>query len=288
MTAHTPHLRVAPRWVATAWTLVAATATATAAPGSPSPTAAATGASATAASAPASASDTRRSGREDMSAQTRAMQDDDRQNPGLLWLQTGQALWRQRGGATVRSCADCHGEPERMRGVAPRYPAWDHTTGGPLTLGERIAQCRTRHQQGSPWATESDERLGLETLVAHASRGLPIAPDPDPRLALAAERGRARYEQRLGQLALSCTECHDQQAGQRLGGSVIPQGHPTGYPLYRLEWQALGSLQRRMRACLTGVRAEPWPDGAMEWTELELHLKRRAAGMPLETPAVRP
>lgn len=288
MTLHRSAARAAPRWMAAALVLAAAPWAAVAAQGSASLAAAAPGAAATAASASTTASDPRRSGREDMTPQTRAMQDDDRQNPGLLWLQTGQALWRQRSGAARRSCADCHGEPERMRGVAPRYPAWDTLTGGPLTLGQRIAQCRVRHQQGSAWAPESDERLGLETLVAHASRGLPITPDPDPRLGPAAERGRARYERRLGQLALSCTECHDQLAGGRLGGSVIPQGHPTGYPLYRLEWQALGSLQRRLRACLTGVRAEPWPDGAVEWTELELHLKRRAAGMPLETPAVRP
>jgi L-cysteine S-thiosulfotransferase len=299
MTAAPSNTRRRWRRLSTTLVLMAATATAAAPPGAP-PMAAAPSNTAATAAAPSTApghaasgagagqTDPRRSGREDMTAPTRAMQDDDRQNPGLLWLQTGQALWRQRSGAAQRSCADCHGEPAQMRGVAPRYPAWDATTAGPLTLGQRIAQCRTRHQQGPAWATESDERLGLETLVAHASRGLPITPDPDPRLAPAVERGQARFHQRLGQLALSCTECHDQQAGQRLGGSVIPQGHPTGYPLYRLEWQALGSLQRRMRACLTGVRAEPWPDGAVEWTELELHLKRRAAGMPLETPAVRP
>jgi sulfur-oxidizing protein SoxA len=73
-----------------------------------------------------------------------------------------------------------------------------------------------------------------------------------------------------------------------LAGSTIPQGHPTGYPLYRLEWQGMGSLQRRLRNCMTGVRAEPFAPGADEFTALELYLMQRAAGMPLETPAVRP
>src|SRR5256885_16986097 len=44
--------------------------------------------------------------------------------------------------------------------------------------------------------------------------------------------------------------------------NVIPQAHPTGYPLYRLEWQNLGSLQRRLRNCLVGIRAEPYDYGA--------------------------
>lgn len=52
--------------------------------------------------------------------------------------------------------------------------------------------------------------------------------------------------------------------------------------------QAVGSLQRRLRNCLTGVRAELWPADAIEYTELELHLVDRAAGLPIETPAVRP
>ena len=69
---------------------------------------------------------------------------------------------------------------------------------------------------------------------------------------------------------------------------MIPQAHPTGYPIYRLEWQGMGTLERRLRNCITGIRAEPFPPGAAEWVELELYLAERARGMPLETPAVRP
>ena len=50
----------------------------------------------------------------------------------------------------------------------------------------------------------------------------------------------------------------------------------------------MGSLQRRLRNCMTGVRAEPYAYGAEELIELEAYLMQRAAGMPLETPAVRP
>ncbi len=69
---------------------------------------------------------------------------------------------------------------------------------------------------------------------------------------------------------------------------MIPQGQPTGYPLYRLEWQGLGSLQRRLRNCLTGMRAEPFAYGAPDFVALELYLATRAAPLPVETPAVRP
>ncbi len=231
----------------------------------------------------------RRSGFDDMGAQIQAMQSDDSANPGMLWVQDGKAAWNTAPGPQAKACASCHAAAESsMRGVAARYPAWDRVSSRPVNLGSRINLCRQRHQQLPPLAADHDLMLGLEAYVAHQSRGLPIAPDPDPRLQPFRERGARLFAQRLGQLDLSCAQCHDQLAGGRLAGSVIPQAHPTGYPLYRLEWQGLGSLQRRLRGCMTGVRAEPFAAGSIEFVELELHLASRALGMAIETPAVRP
>ena len=39
---------------------------------------------------------------------------------------------------------------------------------------------------------------------------------------------------------------------------------------------------------MTGIRAQPYDFGAPELVELELYLMSRAAGMPMEAPAVRP
>ncbi len=71
-------------------------------------------------------------------------------------------------------------------------------------------------------------------------------------------------------------------------GALIPQGHPNGYPLYRLQWQGMGTLERRLRNCTVGVRAQPWAAGDASWVALEAWLMQRAAGMPIESPAVRP
>jgi sulfur-oxidizing protein SoxA len=233
--------------------------------------------------------DSRRSGFDFMSPETRAMQEDDALNPAMLWVRDGEALWNRAVGSAGRSCADCHGmAATSMRGVAARYPAWDETAQRPTTLSGRINFCRERHQGAAALAAESDDLLALEGHVALQSRGLPIAPPVDPRLDPYRSRGAERYRQRIGQLDFACTQCHDEHPGQRLAGSVIPQAHPTGYPLYRLEWQKLGSLQRRLRGCMTGVRAEPYSYGAPELVELELYLVQRAAGLRIETPAVRP
>lgn len=235
------------------------------------------------------APDLRRSGFDFMGAQTQAMQRDDGANPAMLWVQEGEILWNKPDGPQRRSCASCHAAAaSSMRGVAARYPAWDAPLSRPVNLGVRVNLCRERHQQLPAFSPEHQQLLSLESYVAHQSRGLPIAPDPDQRLAPFRDRGEQLFAQRQGQLDLSCAQCHDQLAGQRLAGSVIPQGHATGYPIYRLEWQGVGSLQRRLRGCMTGVRAEPFAPGSVEMVELELHLAARAMGMALETPAVRP
>lgn len=230
----------------------------------------------------------RRSDFDTLSADLQAMQRDDARNPAMLWVQQGAQLWQQTAGRAEKSCANCHGEVSRLRGVALRYPAFDVQSRGAINLAQRIQRCRVQQQGAEPWKLESEELLALESLVALQSRGLPLTPVHDVRLQPALERGRQLYAQRLGQLDLSCAQCHDQRWGQRLGGTLIPQGHPNSYPQYRLEWQGLGSLQRRLRNCLAGVRAQPWPLGAQELVELELHLVDRARGLPLETPGVRP
>ncbi len=238
--------------------------------------------------APRPAAPPQRSGFEDMSPATQAMQRDDAANPAMLWVQDGRQLWTRPQGPQSRSCASCHGEPQRLRGVAARYPAFDGRLQRPVNLGHRINLCRERHQHLAPWPPEHQDLLALEALVGLQSRGMPVAPPADPRLQAWRERGALLFAQRIGQLQLSCAQCHDERAGGRLAGTPIPQGQANGYPLYRLEWQALGSLGRRLRNCMTGVRADPVAYFSPEMVELELHLAARALGMPVETPAVRP
>ena len=233
--------------------------------------------------------DARRSGYDFMTPQLQAMQRDDALNPAMLWVQEGEAIWERPAGTSGKSCANCHGAAATsMRGVAARYPAFDARAKRPIDLRGRIDQCRVEHQRAAPFAAESQDQLSLESFVALQSRALPIAPPDDARLNAARERGARLFTQRVGQLDFSCAQCHEDNAGRRLAGSVIPQAHPTGYPIYRLEWQGMGSLQRRLRSCMNGVRAEPFAYGAPEWVELELYLAQRAAGMRVDAPAVRP
>jgi sulfur-oxidizing protein SoxA len=231
----------------------------------------------------------RRSGYDLMSRETRAMQDDDAGNPGMLWVLDGEALWNRKAGAAGRACADCHGDARAsMKGVAAHYPAFDNSRGRLVNLEQRINMCRTGRQKAPPLAFESRDLLALTAYLARQSRGLPITIAIDERTRPFLDAGRETFYRRQGQLDLACTLCHNDNWGKKLAGTPIPQAHPTGYPLYRLEWQGLGSLQRRLRNCFVGMRAEPYAYGAPEFVNLELYLMWRARGMKIETPGVRP
>ena len=232
--------------------------------------------------------DKRRSGYQDMGPALQKMQDDDTANPGMLFVQLGEQLWGKPAGAANKACADCH-TVAAMKGVATRYPAMIKDAGDrPIDLEGRIRLCRTANQQAEPWAPESRDLLSVAAFVARQSRGLPITPPDDSRLASFREQGAAIWGRRQGQLNLSCAICHDDNAGKKLAGVTIPEAHPTGYPIYRLEWQALGSLKRRLRNCLVGVRAEAYLYDALEYVALEVFLMDRAKGMLFESPGVRP
>ena len=204
------------------------------------------------------------------------MQDDEATHPALFTLMDGEGLFNA-------NCASCH---QDMKGVAARYPA---VKDGKLrNLDQQINACRAERQKQKPFAYESRELLALSTYIGRQSRGMPIDIVVNDSNRKFLKAGEAAFKRRQGQLNLACTQCHDDNWGKSLAGNPIPQAHPTGYPLYRLEWQAVGSLQRRLRNCMIGVRAEPYAYGSQEFVELELYLMWRARGMPLETPAVRP
>jgi sulfur-oxidizing protein SoxA len=229
-----------------------------------------------------------RSGVEFTGESARKLQADDFANPGMLWVERGAKLWNEVPGGNGKSCAGCHDDAaQSMKGVATRYPRVDPDADRLVDLEGRINLCREKNQQAAPLARESDELLALTAYVAHQSRGMPLAVTVDGKSRAAFERGRVQYHTRIGQMNLACTHCHDRNWGRKLAAETVSQGHGNDFPAYRLEWQSLGSLERRIRACYYGVRAEMPPYGAEILLDLELYLGWRASGLPVETPGVR-
>jgi sulfur-oxidizing protein SoxA len=207
-----------------------------------------------------------RSGLEFASPEIRRLQASEAENPGMLWVDEGEKLF-------AAQCASCHAS---MKGVAARYPR---------IVAGKIVTLETQVRHSVPFAYESEELLALTTYIASQSRGLPIGQQLSER---DVAKGRAEYFRRRGQMNLACTNCHDTNAGKRLGADTVSEGQPNGYPTYRLRWQALGSLERRLRACFSGVHAEMPAYGDPLLLELEAYLAWRGRGLAVESPAVRP
>ena len=223
-----------------------------------------------------------------LSPELKARQADEFANPGMLWVEEGERLWGEAQGAAGKSCASCHGEAAAsMKGVAARYPAVDAASGELLNLELRINRCRSRHMSAPAFAYESNELLALTAYLARQSNGMPMKVDVTGPAAPHYERGKAAFFTRQGQLNIACAQCHVDNAGRSLRGDVISHGLGVGYPVYRLEWQSLGSLHRRLRSCAFGVRAAQADLGAPDHVAMELYLASRAEGLPIDAPAIR-
>jgi sulfur-oxidizing protein SoxA len=218
---------------------------------------------------------------------TRDLQADDFENPAMVYVEHGLELWETPMGTSNQSCADCHGEPESFRGLRAGMPKWSEAAGKPMTLEQWINWSLVEHAGAEPWKWESQEMLGMTALIALQSRGMPVDVETDGPMAEWWKRGEEMYYTRTGQLDFSCANCHEENNGRMLRADHLSQGHSNGFPLYRLKWQSLGTIHRRLEGCITDTRAETYPRGSDELVALELYVAWRGEGLAVEAPAVR-
>lgn len=220
---------------------------------------------------------------------TRAMQDDDFENPGMMAVDRGSELFHEHREAEEFSCSNCHGEdgaqldPKRIA----RYPVFNPDLGGLLTLQERINYCWEISMDRFPLTAGHSDLIALETFVRNRARGEKVNVQTDGEMAPLIAKGEALYNMRFGQLDMACRHCHVQHQGQMLRGQKLSQGQANGFPEYRLGRGRITSLQQRLSECFVSFRAEPFEAGSEEYKLLELYIMSRGNGLEIETPAVR-
>lgn len=228
-----------------------------------------------------------RSGWTYRTVETQALQMDDFDNPAMVYVDNGIDLWEAAEGASGKSCADCHGDVESFAGLRAGMPKWNDAEQAPWTLEDWINWSRTEHQGAEAWKWESQEMLAMTALIGLQSRGMPVAVQTDGPMASWHEKGKELYYTRVGQLDMSCANCHEDNAGNMIRADHLSQGQVNGFPTYRLKWGGLGTLHRRFKGCMENIRAEPFKRGSDEFTALELYVASRGQGLDVETPAVR-
>jgi L-cysteine S-thiosulfotransferase len=253
------------------------------------------------------ATDHRTSGNSYLSPQLLALQNDTQRNPAVLWQERGLVMWQSQ-------CVQCHGEISQLKRSAATFPRLSGDGKTLHNLEDQISNClqkpkaiaakiidSTQAGQTSPESNatensnaESDAVLSLSAALHLAAIGQTIEVSDEKLSSSAAAQwqtrltsGRSLYETRIGKMNLACIHCHDQKVGAQMRADIISQGHPTGFPIYRMSWQTMGSVERRLRACYSGVQAPLPAAGSAELRDLELFMKVRANGMALDGPSIR-
>jgi len=221
--------------------------------------------------------------------ETRAMQDDDFSNPGLIAVETGADLFKtpfKEGGET---CAECHGEEGEKMDVQriATYPVYDAQKKEIISLQSRISTCRSKIADDTLPVNHPD-LMALETFVRNRARGVPVNVQTEgAEIQTLLKRGEELYKTRYGLIDMSCHICHTAYAGQFVRGQKISQGQSNGFPAYRLGPGEMANLNLRITQCMNLMRAEPFPDDSAEMKLLEYYLSARSNGLRIETPAVR-
>ncbi|MGI3185084.1 sulfur oxidation c-type cytochrome SoxA [Nioella aestuarii] len=220
------------------------------------------------------------------SAETQAVQMDDFDNPGMLFVDEGLDLWNEVDGEAGESCASCHGDAESMAGVRTQMPRVN-ADGELWAMEDYVNNCRTEQMGAEAWGWESGPMLAMTTMISYQSRGLPMNVQIDGDAQEYWEQGRDLYYTRFGQLNLSCANCHEDNYGTMLRADHLSQGQLNGFPVYRLKWAGVGSIHRRLRGCINDTRATSFARGSDELTALELYVSSRGNGLSVEAPSVR-
>jgi len=219
--------------------------------------------------------------------ETRAMQADDFDNPGLIYVEQAEEVWNTADGSEGKACADCHNDPEEMAGVRAVYPKWNEAAGEVRTLEMQINDCRETRMGAEPWKYAGGDMINMTALLASVSRGLAVNVAIDGPAQSTWEQGKELYYARTGQLELGCANCHEDNWGNMIRADHLSQGQINGFPVYRLKNTKLNGVHSRFKGCVRDTRAETYQVGSPEFVALELYVASRGNGLSVEGPSIR-
>mgnify|MGYP003641113781 FL=1 len=222
------------------------------------------------------------------SDETQALQMDDFDNPGMIFVDQAIEAWNTVEGSEGKSCASCHNDVETsMKGVRATYPKWNDGAEEVRTLAMQINDCRENQMGAEPWKYDKTDIISMESLISVQSRGMPVNVAIDGPAQSTWEQGKEMYYTRYGQLELSCANCHEDNYGNMIRADHLSQGQINGFPVYRLKNTKLNGSHSRFKGCIRDTRAETYSPGSAEFIALELYVASRGNGLSVEAPSVR-
>ena len=220
------------------------------------------------------------------SPETRALQMDDFDNPGFVFVDEGLSLMATADGSEGKSCTSCHEDVEEFAGLRAKMPRVSDA-GELETMEELVNTCRTERMGAKPWKYSGSQMTAVTAVIGLQSRGMPVDVAIDGAAADFWQQGKDLYYARVGQLDMSCANCHEENYGNMIRADHLSQGQINGFPLYRLKNAKLNSSHARFKGCMANIRATPYKEGGAEFKALELYVASRGNNLQIESPAVR-
>ncbi|MEO9573610.1 MAG: sulfur oxidation c-type cytochrome SoxA [Tateyamaria sp.] len=219
------------------------------------------------------------------SSETQALETDDFDNPAFVFVDQGIDLFDKVEGTENKACSSCHEDVEDFAGLRTQLPRVDD--GELVTMENLVNECRTERMGAEPWKYSGGQMTAVTALIGLQSRGMPMDVAVDGDAAPFWEQGKELYYTRVGQLDMSCSNCHEDNYGVMIRADHLSQGQINGFPTYRLKNAKLNSIHGRFKGCMKNIRATPFKEGGAEFKALELYLASRGQGLSVETPSVR-
>jgi sulfur-oxidizing protein SoxA len=175
-------------------------------------------------------------------------------------------------------------------GIKQDYPYYDAATGKVVTLEGAINDCRVKNGE-EPLKWNKGTIADISAYMAYTSRGNKVnVVVPNEEGAMGAyQRGKNHFYGKRGQLNMSCADCHQWNAGNRIRADLLSPalGHTTHFPVYRSKWGGLGTIHRRYGGCNKQVRAKPFDSQSDEYRALELFHTYMSNGLVMNGPGAR-
>jgi sulfur-oxidizing protein SoxA len=201
-------------------------------------------------------------------------------------IDTGEELYSKKF-ANGKSFKTCFPKTD----IGGDYPYFDDKMGGVVTLTAAINDCLVSNDE-KKWGEKKGKMAKLQAYFAFQSQeaGKKMNIKIDSQAAADAyERGKKEYYSQRGYLKLSCASCHVQGTGQRVRAEYMSPllGQVTHFPVFRLKWNSLGTLERRMTGCNKDQGENPHKPNSKWMKELLYFMAYMSNGMAVDGPDIR-
>ncbi|MBV1864221.1 MAG: sulfur oxidation c-type cytochrome SoxA [Rhodobacteraceae bacterium] len=220
-------------------------------------------------------------------SETQSLQMDDFDNPSFVFVEDGEALYDKVDGSEGKACSSCHEDVAEFKDLRPTLPRWNEAKGKLYSMEQYINDCRVDRMGAEKWKWTGTNMTAMTSLISLQSRGMPISVATDGPVADILSKGKEIYYTRVGQLDMSCANCHEDNFGNMIRADHLSQGQTNGFPTYRLKNAKMNSIHARFKGCMKNIRAKPFKPGGAEFQALELYVASRGNGLAVESPSVR-